>query len=84
MNSRKQLKIFSKYNSEIDSKIGNFFFLFRAAPAVCGGSQTRSRIKAAAASPHHSHSNEGLSRVCNLYLRSWQRWILNSVKEARD
>lgn len=34
-----------------------YFCLFRAAPAAYGGSQARSQIRAAAASPHHSHSN---------------------------
>ena len=36
-----------------------FFFLFRAAPTACGGSQASGQIEAAAASPHHSHSNAG-------------------------
>ena len=35
------------------------FGLFRAAPAVYGGSQARGQITAAAASLHHSHSNTG-------------------------
>ena len=34
-----------------------FFRPFRAAPAACGGSQARSRIRAVAAGLHHSHSN---------------------------
>ena len=38
----------------------NFFFgHFRAAPAAYGSSQARSRIRAAAASLRHSHSNVG-------------------------
>ena len=37
-----------------------FFFVFsRAAPTAYGGSQARSRIRAVAASLHHSHSNAG-------------------------
>ena len=35
------------------------FCFFRAVPAAYGGSQARSRIKAAAAGPHPSHSNVG-------------------------
>ena len=34
-----------------------FYFFFRAAPATYGGSQARGRIRAVAASLHHSHSN---------------------------
>ena len=37
----------------------SFFLLFRAAPAAHRGSQARGRIRATAASLHHSHSNEG-------------------------
>ena len=36
-----------------------FNLLFRAAPAACGGSWARSRIRATPASLHHSHSNVG-------------------------
>ena len=35
------------------------FLLFRAAPAAHGNSQARGRIRAAAASLYHSHSNAG-------------------------
>ena len=34
-----------------------YLLLFRAAPAADGGSQARGRIRAIAASLHHSHSN---------------------------
>ena len=34
-----------------------FFLLFRAAPAIYGGSQARGRIGATVASLHHSHRN---------------------------
>ena len=34
-----------------------FFCLFRAAPAACGGSQARGRIRAVATDLHHSHSH---------------------------
>ena len=40
-----------------------FFLLFRTAPMVYGRSQARSRIRAAAASLHHSHSN-ARSELC--------------------
>ena len=33
------------------------FFLFRATPTVCGGSQARGLIGSTAAGLHHSHSN---------------------------
>ena len=34
-----------------------FFFLFRAAPTACGGSQARGQIRATAVGLCHSHSN---------------------------
>ena len=43
--------------------------LFRAAPAAYGNSQARGWIKASAANLHHS---------------SWQRQVLNPMREARD
>ena len=36
-----------------------FFWLFRAPPAACGGSQARGQIRATASGLHHSHSNTG-------------------------
>ena len=36
-----------------------WFVFFRARPAACGSSQARGRIRAAAASLCHSHSNPG-------------------------
>ena len=56
-----------------------FFFLFRAIPVADG-----SRIRAAAASLHHSHSNTGLSRICDLQHSLQQRWLLNPLCRARD
>ena len=53
--------------------IYNFFFLFRAAPAAYGGSQTRSRIRATVAGLHQSHSNPAPSHACDLHHRSWPR-----------
>ena len=41
-----------------------FFFCFlRAAPMIYGGSQAKGRIRAVAASLHHSHSDAG-SQPC--------------------
>ena len=65
----------------------NFFFfvlLFRATPAAHGGSQARGRNGALAASLHHSHSNAGSERVCDLHHSSQQRLILNPLSEDRD
>ena len=49
-----------------------------------GGSQARGRIRAAAASLHHSHSNARSELICDLHHSSQQRWILNPLSEARD
>ena len=63
-----------------------FFCLFRAAPAVYGGSQAKGPIGAVAASLHRSQSNTRsyLSCICNLHHSLWQRWILNPPIKARD
>ena len=55
--------------------------LFRTTFAAYGGSQARGQIRA---SLHHSHSNEGSSRFCNLHHSSRQRRIINPLSEARD
>ena len=60
------------------------FFVFRAAPMVCRGSQARGRMGAVDAGLHHSHSNMDLSHVCNLHHISQQRWILNPLSQSRD
>ena len=57
-------KIFFVWKHKRDPQISKtifffFFLLFRAAPAVYGGSQARSLIGAAAASLRQSHSNVG-------------------------
>ena len=57
-----------------------FFFLFRAAPTACGGSQARGQSRATAAGLHHSHSNSG----SELPLRHTPQLILNPLSEARD
>jgi len=49
-----------------------------------GSSQARGRIGAVAAGLHHSHNNAGSSRICDLYQRSGQHWILNPLSDARD
>ena len=57
-----------------------FFVFFRAALEAHGGSQARGRIRAVAtatAMPDPSH-------VCDLFHSSWQRCILNPLREARD
>ena len=58
--------------------------LFRAAPAAYGSSQARGRIAAIAAGLCHSHSNVGLSLICNLHPSLQQGHILNTLSEARD
>ena len=42
-----------------ESNFLNFFFLFMAVSVAYGGSWARGRIRAAAAGPHHYHSNTG-------------------------
>ena len=58
--------------------------LFRAVPMAYGSSQARSQIRDTAAGLHHSHSNAGPSRICNLHHSSRQEWMLNPLREARD
>ena len=60
------------------------FFLFGTAPAAYGSSQAKGRIRAAAASLHHSHSNVRSDCFCNLHHSSRQCWILNLLSEDRD
>ena len=43
------------------------FFLFKAAPVPHGSSQPRGQIRAASASPHHSHSRLGSKPVSATY-----------------
>ena len=59
------------------------FCLFRAAPAVYGGSQARGPVGATAAGLHHSHSNTGYESCLYLRHSSWQRRTLNPLSEAR-
>ena len=44
-----------------------FFCIFRAAPAVYGGSQAKGRTGAVAASLHHSHSNHRIQAASATY-----------------
>ena len=59
-----------------------FYCLFRAAPGAHGGSQARSRIKAAAASLHDSHSNAGsaTNTTAHSNARSLTYWAAPGVK----
>ena len=59
-----------------------FFVFFRASSAAYGSSQAKGWIGAAAARLCHSHSNT--CRTCHLHHSSWQHWILNPLREARD
>ena len=55
-----------------------------ATPAAYGSSWARSRIRAAAAGGHHSHSNMGSQLHLPPELQLAQRWILKPLSEARD
>ena len=56
------------------SSSASFFFFcllsFRAVPTACGSSRARHQVRAAAAGPHHSHSNAG-SEHSLLYTTAW-------------
>ena len=58
--------------------------LLGAKPMAYRSSQARDRIRAVAASLHHSHSTPDLSHVCDLHHSSWQHQILNPLSKARD
>ena len=73
-----------RLNNAVFKKIAfTEFSFFRALPAACKSSQARGRIRAAAAGLLHSHSTDP-RRICNLWHRLRQHWILNPLKEARD
>ena len=61
-----------------------FFLLFRATPAAYESSQARGRIRAVAASLHHSHSNRGSKPSLWPTHSSRQCWIPDPLSEARD
>ena len=60
------------------------FVFFRASLKAYGGSQASSRIRATAASLHHSHSSADPSSICDPYHSSRQCPILNPLSKARD
>ena len=76
--------------------VGGSFFLFvfclfvfvllffRAAPTVYGSSQARGQIRATAAGLHTATATHALNCVCNLHHSSWQSWIPDPTREARD
>ena len=57
-----------------------FFFLFRAAPKVCGGSQALAYAYATATAT----TTCDLSHVCDLHNSSRQHQILDLLSKARD
>ena len=60
-------------------------FVFWAAPVAYGGSQARGRIRAVAASLHHSHSNAYTPLPhSDLHHSSQQLRILNPLNKGRD
>ena len=61
-----------------------FFSIFRATPMAYGSSQARIRIRAIAASLHHSHSNAESKPRLQPILQLMQSYILNPLSEARD
>ena len=61
-----------------------FFFFFKATPAALRGSQARGWISAAAASLHHSHSNEGSEPHLRPIPQLMATLVLNPLSEARD
>ena len=72
------LLLFYIYNH---NSLSFFFCLFRAAPAVHGGSQVKSEVllpayATAAATPDPSC-------LCDMHHSSWQRWILKSLSEVK-
>ena len=61
-----------------------FKSLFRAPLMAHGDSQARGRIGAVAAGLRQSHSNSGSEPCLRPTPQLRQRWILNSLREARD
>ena len=68
----------------IHNVICHFFFLFRAAPAVYGGSQDRDLIRAEATSLRQSHNNLGSEPHLRPTPQLTATPILNPLIEARD
>ena len=61
-----------------------YLFIFRAAPTAYGSSQVRCWNRAAAASPCYSHRNTESQPHLLPHQSSQQRWIPDSLNEARD
>ena len=67
-----------------------FFFFFglfaisRTAPAACGGSQARGRIRAVATGLHQSHSNTGSELLLQPTPQLAATPVLNPLSKARD
>ena len=61
-----------------------FFCLFRATPAAYGSSQVGVRWELQLPAYTTTTVMQDLSCACNLHHSSWQGWILNPLKEARD
>ena len=59
-----------------------FFLVFMAAPVAHGSSQARGPIGATVLACATATRDPSL--ICDLYQRSWQCRILNSLSEARD
>ena len=69
-----EMQILGLALSNLQSQNFFFFFLFRAAPAACGGFQARGQTGAAAAGLRHNHARSEL-HLCR---------ILNPRSKARD
>ena len=73
------------YIQKDSSSLSLFFVsLFRDELSAYGGFQARGWIGAVAAGLHHSRSNTGSELCRDLHHSSWQCWILNPLREARD
>jgi len=62
----------------------NSILLFRVAPTAYRSSQSRGRIRAAAAGLCHSHSNVPSEPCLQPMLQLAERWILNPLSKARN
>ena len=61
-----------------------FKMLFRAAPAAYGGSQSGAQSEQQLLAYATAIATQYPCHVCDLYHSSWQHWILNPLREARD
>ena len=62
------------------------FLLFRALPAAHGGSRlgVKSELQLPANATATATATQDLSHVCDPHHSSWQLWIRNPLREARD